>query len=143
METPYRRLVYQAQAIPPINDLLSLYGEEGWTEYSYDPEGLFKAFSHSLAIYSCWDGDTLVGVLRAVGDSVSVMFIQDILVSKKYRQQGIGKELMKRFLADFGKAKKIALLTDSGSPSLQFYASLGFVPSSSAGLDSLVYKGKK
>lgn len=143
MDNYPKRLVYQANAIPPINDLLTLYGEEGWKEYSYNPEGLFRAFSHSLGIYSCWDSDTLVGVLRAVGDSESVMYIQDILVAKKYRNGGIGKELVRRFLADYGKCKKIVLLTDKGSPASKFYESLGFIAPSSLGMECFLLPPKK
>ena len=55
---------------------------------------LEHAFEHSLRILGAHDGEKLVGIIRAVGDGYSVLFIQDILVLPEYQRKGIGNRLM-------------------------------------------------
>lgn len=59
---------------------LDLYASVGWAGYTRHPEMLEKALEHSLLVLAAFDGDRLVGLLRAVGDGHSIVFIQDILV---------------------------------------------------------------
>ena len=74
--------------------VLELYRSVGWTIYASDPEKLRRAFENSLYILGAYDGDTLVGILRAVGDGETVVFLQDILVRPDKQGQGIGRKLM-------------------------------------------------
>lgn len=55
--------------------VLDLYASVGWTGYSSHPEMLEKVLEHSLLVLAAVDGDRLVGLLRAVGDGYSIIFI--------------------------------------------------------------------
>lgn len=66
--------------------VLDLYDSVDWTGYTSRPEMLEKALEHSLLVLAAFDGDRLVGLLRAVGDGYSIVFIQDILVLPIYQR---------------------------------------------------------
>ena len=81
-----------------IEDLLPLYQSVSWTNYTERADMLEQAFQHSLFTVSAYDGEQLVGLLRAVGDGFSSVFIQDLLVLPSYQRQGIGRELIRQTL---------------------------------------------
>ena len=114
------------QKVVNLEDVLHLYQAVGWTNYTYQPQMLEKALSHSLAIYLALDGDAVVGLVRLVGDGFSSVFIQDLIVLPSYQRQGIGSNLMKEALADYKDAYQVQLATEQTEKTLNFYRSLGF-----------------
>lgn len=115
---PYVR--YQAE------EILGLYAAVGWTNYTEHPDMLEKAYANSLLILGAYEGEKLVGILRAVGDGVSAVLIQDILVDPAYQRQGIGSALVKEALRRFSPVYQIQLVTDDTAKTTAFYRSLGF-----------------
>jgi ribosomal protein S18 acetylase RimI-like enzyme len=61
-----------------------------------------------------------------VGDGLTIIYIQDILVLKAYKRKGIGKKLMNRVLERFVSVRQKVLLTDDNEETRGFYESLGF-----------------
>lgn len=61
-------------------DVLRLYASVGWTAYTADPEALRQGFAASLLTLAAYEGETLVGLIRAVGDGHTIVFVQDLLV---------------------------------------------------------------
>lgn len=49
-------------------EVLTLYGSVGWSNYTNRPDMLRQAFQHSLVIYGAYDQGKLVGLIRMVGD---------------------------------------------------------------------------
>ena len=76
-----------------MDEILPLYAAVGWTNYTDRPEMLKNALEHSLLVLGAYDGDRLAGLLRAVGDGFSIVFIQDVLIFPAYQRQGIGTML--------------------------------------------------
>lgn len=107
---------------------LEVYRSVGWTIYASDPEKLRRAFEKSLYVLGAYDGYTLVGILRAVGDGETVVFLQDILVRPEYQGQGIGRKLMAEFFREFSRVRQIQLLTDDVPATVGFYRAVGMVP---------------
>ena len=93
--------------------------------YTDRPEMLAAAYKNSLCVLGAYDRDKLVGVVRAVGDSASVVFVQDLLVLPAYQRQGIGTLLLKTLLAQYEGVYQIELLTDDTPKTTAFYESLG------------------
>ncbi len=119
--------------------VLDLYASVGWTGYSSHPEMLEKALEHSLLVLAAVDGDCLVGLLRAVGDGYSIIFIQDILVLPAYQRQGIGRNLLEQAISHFPGIYQLHLLTDNAEKTRSFYEALGFTAVDSLGCVAYTY----
>ena len=80
------------------------------------------------------DGDRLVGLIRAVGDGETFLFIQDLLVLPSYQRQGIGRQLVNALVDQFPQVRQRVLLTDDQPQTRAFYENIGFVQSSKVGV---------
>lgn len=119
---------YKKNIIVGEQKIIDLYENAGWSNYTKNPEVLMKAIEHSLIVITAWDKDSLVGLIRAVGDGYTILYIQDILVHSEYRRQGIGKHLMVTVLNEYSRVRQKVLMTDNQEDTVAFYQSLGFVP---------------
>ena len=109
-------------------EILGLYTDAGWTAYTGDPDTLRKGYENSLLVLAAYEGDELQGVIRAVGDGHTIVFVQDILVYKKYQRQGVGTALLKAVLERYSDVRQIELVTDNTAKTVAFYRSAGFRP---------------
>ena len=108
------------------SEILSLYRSVGWTNYTDNPDMLKNAYANSLKILGAYADGRLLGIIRAVGDGCSIVFIQDLLVFPEYQHKGIGTALISRILALYQTVYQKSLLTDSTEKTIQFYQSAGF-----------------
>ena len=119
-------ITIKKQEFVKLEDVLHLYQAVGWTNYTHQPEMLEQALSHSLAIYVALDDDTVVGLIRLIGDGFSSVFVQDLIVLPSYQCQGIGSALMKEALENYKDAYQVQLVTEQTERTLKFYRSIGF-----------------
>lgn len=110
-----------------VDQVLPLYEAIGWTNYTADPERLQTGLDQTLFLRVAYDGDRIVGLLRAVGDGATILFIQDILVLPAYQRQGIGRQLLTDCLEAYKGIYQCHLLTDQTPKTKAFYEGLGFV----------------
>jgi len=110
---------------PTLDQLLHLYNDAQWTAYTKHPSKLQEAVKRSAYLIGCFDGDLLVGLLRAVGDETTILYIQDILVLKTYKRKGIGRELMRQTLEAYDHIRQIVLLTGESAETRGFYEAIG------------------
>ena len=108
------------------SEILSLYKAVGWRNYFENPQMLCRAYENSLCILGAYEEGTLVGIIRAVGDGASILFVQDIIVHPRYQRQGIGTKLMKALLEQYAHVYQIQLMTDDAEKTKAFYRSIGF-----------------
>ena len=76
---------------------------------------------------TAWDNPKLVGLIRIVGDSHTIIYIQDILVLKEYQGQGIGSKLLRLILEKYKSIHQIVLMTDNTKETISFYKKNGMV----------------
>ena len=127
-----------------LEEVLPLYEAVGWTNYTQKQEMLETAYKNSLHIIGAFnDEEKLVGVLRAVGDGASILFIQDILVYPAYQHQGIGTKLLQLSLEKYKNVYQIQLATDDSTKTVSFYESNGFTSLTSLNCVSFIYTGKR
>ena len=107
-------------------ELLQLYKEAGWTAYTENRSVLEQGFRNSLSVLAAYEDEKLLGIIRAVGDGATIVFIQDILVFPEYRRQGIGTALLRAILDRYPDVRQIELTTDNTPETIAFYKSLGF-----------------
>lgn len=75
---------------------------------------------------SAWDGGELVGLVRIIGDGLTIIYVQDILVLNTYQNQGIATELMKQILNKYSHVRQKVLLTEEAPDVRHFYEKNGF-----------------
>ncbi len=121
-------IVYKHNSSFTEGDVLNLYNNVGWTNYTKNIKKLIRALNSSFYILSAWDKNDLVGLIRVVGDGEAIIYIQDILVLREYQQQGIGSKLLKAVLDKFKNVRQKVLLTDDTEPTRLFYEANGFEP---------------
>ncbi len=108
------------------DEIQPLYDAVGWTAYTRDPAALRNGFVHSLLVLAAYEGDELLGVIRAVGDGFTIVFIQDVLVYPERQRQGVGTALVEAVLDRYGDVRQIELATDDNEKTKAFYRSMGF-----------------
>lgn len=119
-------VILKEYAVYKEAEILGLYTSVGWTNYTDNPEMLRNAYLNSLKIYGAYVDDKLVGIIRAVGDGFSVLFIQDLLVHPDFQRNGIGTLLLKRMLKEYENVYQMHLITEDSEKTISFYKSLGF-----------------
>lgn len=108
-----------------IEEVFKLYESNGWTAYVEDKEKLMRAIKNSYTI-SAFDDNELIGIVRAVTDHETILYIQDILVMPDLQRSGIGSKLMDEIMSTFSGIRQKMLLTDETPKTRGFYESLGF-----------------
>lgn len=131
-------ITYSNERAIDFKKVLDLYDNAGWTAYTSDSETLQQAINNSLYFLTAWSKQQLVGLLRAVGDGLTIIYIQDIIVLESFRRQGIGKELIKRTLAKYENVRQILLLTDEQPNTISFYNSVGLQQTKDLKLTSFI-----
>ncbi|MBQ2062336.1 MAG: GNAT family N-acetyltransferase [Oscillospiraceae bacterium] len=124
--------IYEYRHFSP-DEILPLYASVGWTNYIDRPEMLRQAFENSLCTLAVYDDETLVGMIRAVGDGYSTVLVQDLLVFPSYQRKGIGTALMNALKSRYPHVYQMLLLTDDSPRSRGFYAANGFTEASDLG----------
>ena len=114
-------------------EILRLYSAVGWTAYTDNPGALEQGFRHSLLVLAAYEGDELIGLIRAVGDGATIVFIQDLLVDPAYQRQGIATALVRAVLVRYPEVRQVELVTDNTPKTIAFYKSLGFTEFSEIG----------
>lgn len=135
---------YVENPVVTLEEVIPLYEAVEWTNYTQNPKMLKAAYENSLHILGALNEEgKLVGVLRAVGDGASILFIQDILVYPEYQHQGIGTKLLQLTLEKYKNVYQIQLATDDSQKTVSFYESNGFTSLTSLNCVSFIYSGNK
>ena len=107
-------------------EIRRLYEGAGWTAYTENMPLLERGYRNSLLVLAAYEDGVPVGIARAVGDGVTVVFIQDVLVLPDRRRRGIGTALVKAVLDRYPGVRQIQLTADDTPELNAFYRSLGF-----------------
>lgn len=83
---------------------------------------------NTLFAVSIYDGDTLIGMGRVVGDGGVVFHVVDIVVKPSYQEQGLGKRVMQEIMNYLDnhtyKGSYVSLIADI--PADKLYEQFGF-----------------
>ena len=116
-----------------LEEMINLYQSVGWTNYLERISILEEAYANSLCVLGAYDSDRLVGIIRAVGDGRTIVFVQDIIVLPEYQRKGIGTKLLKAVMDKYHDVYQMELLTDNTVKTKAFYRSVGFTASDDIG----------
>lgn len=119
-----------------ISQLKALFLQAGWTDKVTDDDRLLTMIRNSTLVVSAWDEGKLVGFVRCLTDFVFNGQINNLVVDRDYRANGLGRKLIEIVLSSSDQVTSILRSDPKNQP---FYKHLGFVPAESA----LVFKRKK
>ncbi len=105
--------------------ILPLYQSVGWTAYTDSPDSLRRGFENSLLTLGAYDGENLLGLIRAVGDGHTVVLVQDLLVHPGHQRQGIGTKLLRAVMERYADVRQLLLATDNTAKTRAFYKLMG------------------
>lgn len=112
--------------------LVELFSSVNWLG-STNPAVLQSAMLHSTRVFSAWDGDKLVGLIRSMDDDCYSANIDCLLVHRDYQKQGIATQLLNRLLEDLKSVEFVSV-----SPNLRsnfgLYQNVGFEEVRTGGL---------
>ena len=106
-----------------LSDLEILFAQTDWT-WRRSAIGLQTMLNHSPVCLVVWDGNKLIGFVRAVTDDVYRAYVEDMIVDREYRGEGIGSEMMRRLLERLEHVEEITLNCDLKLT--DFYRQFGF-----------------
>lgn len=109
-----------------FSQVVKLYNKVGWDNYTQDPRCLQAALQNSLSVLAAYENNKLIGLLRAVGDGCTIVYIQDVLVLPTHQRRGIGKRLVTQFRRLYPAVHQTILLIDDSPENHSFYKSCGF-----------------
>ena len=120
------KVILKKDLIKDIKSISYLYESAGWFDYTEDLEKLEEAFKNSLKIISAWHEEKLIGLIRVVGDGLTIIYIQDIVVLPEYQGNGIGRSLIYSVLDEYKDVKQKILISEDKDSSIEFYKNIGF-----------------
>ena len=113
-------------AAPRSDAFKALRDDCGWGDITRAQAQL--ALTRSLMTAACYEGDTLVGFARLVGDGVLNIYVQDVIVTPLARGRGIGRMVLRALISKatdhYDGAATLGLMAASGKR--DFYARQGF-----------------
>lgn len=112
--------------LPTKEELVALYDSVGWSTYTKDPERLYDAVSRSLRVVCARDDGRLIGLARLVGDGLTIVYLQDILVDPAHHRRGVGRKLFTEVLEPYADVRQQVLITDDEPGQRHFYEAMGF-----------------
>ena len=107
-----------------VDQLQRLFLSVNWESGKY-PEKLVRAMLNSSRVISAWDGDKLVGLVRALDDGETVAFLHYLLVDPAYQGLHIGDNLMKQIMSYYEDLLYVKIMP-SDSKTIPFYERYGF-----------------
>ena len=121
-------IILEVVKVANSEELIDLYKEgERWKESPSERSNLPILVKNSFCFMVARTNEgKIIGMGRVISDGVSDGYIQDVIVSKSYRNKGIGKQLVIK-LRDYCLNKGltwIGLIAEPGTT--DFYIKLGF-----------------
>lgn len=107
-------------------ELAELYREAEWWDGQGDSEWIRQLPQRSTLFLVARCEGRIVGMGRVIADGVSDGYLQDVFVTKSFRRQKIGSELVRTLTASATAMGIDWLLLIAAPGKTQFYESLGY-----------------
>lgn len=107
------------------NELIELYKSVGWTADVNNIDNLRKGMKKSYVI-AAYEDKKLIGLVRALSDYATVVYVQDLLVASDYQGKRVGKSLMNHLLNYFGSVGQIIVTARNDERIGKFFRYLNF-----------------
>ena len=115
---------YRTGFLPPVADIIRVLQDSGIVRPTHDVARIEKMFAHANLVVTAWEGETLVGVCRALTDFSYCCYLSDLAVNKSHQGQGIGQQLIEQVKHKIGD--QVALILLSAASAMTYYPGIGF-----------------
>ena len=120
--------------------LRNLYISIGWTSYTEQLTDLNVLLQGSRLVISAWYDNQLIGLIRTIGDGISIEYVQDLLVLPEFQNRGIGSTLLEKVKKETSHIRQFVLITDNSpenQTTVEWYEQHGLIPVSDANIVAL------
>lgn len=107
------------------HELIKLYSSVDWQKDVENIDNLKKGLRKSFVI-AAYEDKKLVGLVRALSDFSTVVYVQDLLVCPEFQGKRIGKTLMLHLLNYFAAVGQIIIAAKPNNDARKFFHYLGF-----------------
>ena len=101
-----------------------LFRSVGWVSGEY-PERLHRALMGSSTVITAWDGDRLVGLVRALDDGAMLAYVHYVLVDPEYQGRGIAGRMIETLKDKYRDYFYVEVMPEE-SRNASFYEGHGF-----------------
>ena len=115
---------YTSEKIFKMEDVQELFLSVGWVSGQY-PERLYKALQNSSIVFTAWDHENLVGLVRVLDDSEMLAYVHYVLVHPHYQGKGIASHLIEMVKEKYKDYLYIEVMPEE-SKNASFYKKHGF-----------------
>ena len=124
-----------------LNELhAEAFGHRVFADSEWDWSGQIER--HSLGWVTARDGDRLVGFVNVISDGLVHAWIQDVIVAKSVRRQGVGRALIESATSAVASTNHEWLHVDFDDDLRGFYiGACGFKPSNAGLIDLTQLRG--
>ena len=117
-------IAYRTDCIPDAEAVRRVFAASGIRRPVDDLPRIRKMIEHADLFVTAWEGETLIGLARALTDYAYCCYLSDLAVDRAYQHRGIGRELVARLRALLGE--EVALVLLSAPEAMGFYPKIGF-----------------
>ena len=107
-----------------VEEVQTLFLSVGWVSGQY-PDRLCKALQNSSTVFTAWDNDKLVGLVRVLDDSEMLAYVHYVLVDPHYQGKGIAGHLIEMVKEKYQDYLYIEVMPEE-SKNASFYEKHGF-----------------
>lgn len=117
-------IIYTEERTFTKEQVQHLFRSVGWVSGEY-PDQLYKALLGSSTVISAWDGDRLVGLVRALDDGAMLAYMHYVLVDPAYQGQGIAGHMVRMVQEKYRDFFYVEVMPEE-SRNASFYERFGF-----------------
>ena len=120
---------YREGARPEPAVIAALYRAARLARPVDDLGRIARMYDSANLVLTAWDGERLVGALRAWCDGGFLGYIADLAVDPDYQRHGIGRELLRRAVAS---NTDVTFLLHAAPEAVEYYPRVGWQPAPSS-----------
>jgi GNAT superfamily N-acetyltransferase len=117
-------IVYEQDRRITPEQLADVFIRSGIQRPVDDLARIAKMLQHGNLLITAWDGESLVGVARALTDFAFCCYLSDLAVDRVYQHQGIGQALIGQLRGAIGRDSMLLLL--AAPSAMAYYPKVGF-----------------
>lgn len=117
-------ITYTTEKSFSVDQVVALFRAVGWHSADY-PTRLHEALMGSSYVVTAWDGDRLVGLVRALDDGELNAYLKYLLVDPAYQGRGIAGALMRDVLDHYRDYLYVDVMPEE-SKNAPLYEHFGF-----------------